>query len=355
MKIGLINLYSSQNLGDAAIYAALQQLLHDHQVAALLNPSQEKLIRDLPIASPKTSCDAYISVGGDIFNNARPWLLTRTFLSNLRQLQKQPAQTLIFGQSIPRSTQSLAFSHLCRTLKKLSSVTVRDEESWQRLIAAGVKAELSYDLAFIHKPIESAVTVARALFASLQLQPERTVLISLRHFDSMYPHDNQRFIAALILLCHRLQETGLKPALLIQSDAEGSDFEIANVISQKVGSVPLIDALNHPKTLKAHQFLQGLLAIAGLAVGVRFHTSVLAMAAGRLPYNLYYSNKGQDLSQRLAVPGCQVKDFKPEEGIAPLVECVGRPFNDDLPRRHLLSAWQNAMNNVGIHSQQQAA
>jgi len=355
MKVGLINLYSSQNIGDAAIYAAFKHLLYYHQLSALISVEQQNLIHDLSVESEQTRCDAYISVGGDIFNNARPWLITRTFLNNIRHLQRQPQRTIVFGQSIPRSTKGLAFRQLCRTFKTLASVTVRDEESWKRLTAAGVNAQLSYDLAFLHQPTDVAKDTARAVLASHHLPPERTVLISLRQFDAMYPHDNKRFADDLVALCQQLTARGLKPALLIQSDAEGSDQVIAHDISQKTGAIPLIDALNHPQNLKPHQFLQGLLAISGLAVGVRFHTSVLAMAAGRMPFNLYYSNKGQDLCNRLAVPGCSVADFQPHQGISPVLECVGRPFNARVPRQNLLTAWHNAMAGLSLPTQQQAA
>lgn len=335
MKIGLINLYSTLNIGDAAIYAALSRVLHGHYVSALADSNRFRAIPSLVVEPETTVCDTYVSVGGDIFNNSRPKFFTRTYLNNLVQLLRHNKRTLVFGQSIPRSCRGLAFNLLCQSLKTLPSVTVRDKESWERLRKAGVDAQLSYDLAFVHRPTMPGIRAAAEVLAYHRLTPERTVLLSLRRFDKLYPHDNKQFVNNMVQLCHMLRSAGLQPALLLQSEAEGDDLEVAKTIAAMVPEIILIDALNHPEKIASYEFLQGLLALAGLAVGVRYHTSVLALAAGRMPFNLYYSNKGQDLCERLAVPGCNLAGFNPQQGIAPLLDCVGQTFNDDPPRKNV--------------------
>lgn len=346
MKIGLINLYSTRNVGDAAIYAAFGKILHDRPLSALSDAKHFGNIQCLSVEPENSYCDAYISVGGDIFNNSRPWLLTRTYLRHLMQLFRHHQQTILFGQSIPRSCQGSAFMLLCQVLKTLPSVTVRDKESWERLRKAGVDAHLSYDLAFVHTPSIDAIRAASEVFASQHLSPERTVLLSLRRFDSLYPHDNHRFVNNMAQLCRQLRAAGLQPALLLQSEAEGDDLAVAKSIGERVPALPFINALNHPKSLASYAFLQGLLALAGLAVGVRYHTSVLALAAGRMPFNLYYSNKGQDLCERLGVTGCDLADFDPQQGIAPLLNCLGQRFNDRQTRQQVQTNLQFALDSV---------
>lgn len=343
MKIGLINLYSTRNAGDAAIYAALVEVLHRHELVALADGALRAQLPGVATAPLHTPCDAYISVGGDIFNNARPWLVTRTFLGNLAQLARHADRTILFGQSIPASCRGLAFLALCKVLKTLPSVTVRDGASLQRLRQAGVDAQLSYDLAFVHRPTPAALSEAAALFDSLRLTPERSVLLSLRGFDAMYPHDNARFIDNMVYLCRMLRNVGLQPALLLQSAAEGDDAAVAQAIVTRIGQLPVIDALAAPPSLASHEFLQGLLALAGLAVAVRYHTAVLALASGRLPYNLYYSNKGRDLSARLGVPGCDLVDFDPNQGIAEMLEMRGRSFADQRTRQSVESQLLSAI------------
>lgn len=345
MKIGLINLYSTRNIGDAAIYAAIKKILHSHQLSALVNGDRFGALPGVTVEPESTTCDAYVSVGGDIFNNNRPKFFTRTFLNNYSQLLRHTNRTILFGQSIPRSCQGLAFKLLCHGLKSLPSVTVRDVESWERLRAAGVNAHLSYDLAFIHRPTIYGIRAAGEIMAHHHLTPEHTVLLSLRRFDRLYPHDNNRFADNMAQLCRMLRSAGLQPVLLVQSEAEGDDLEVAKAIIEKVPGTPFIDALRHPEQITSYEFLQGLLALAGLAVGVRYHTSVLALAAGRMPFNLYYSNKGQDLCDRLAVPGCDLADFNPHQGIGPLLKCVGQSFNDTLPRQSVQEMLPIALQN----------
>jgi polysaccharide pyruvyl transferase WcaK-like protein len=355
MKIGLINLYSTRNIGDAAIYAALTRILHKHDVSALTDSSQFGTLQGAVVEPVNTVCDAYVSVGGDIFNNSRPWLATRTFLGNLTQLMRNNKQTILFGQSIPRSCHGLAFNLLCQGLKTLPSVTVRDKESWERLQKAGVNAHLSYDLAFVHRPTMHGIHAAGEVLSHHRLTPERTVLLSLRRFDMLYPHDNKRFVDNMALLCLMLLNADLQPALLLQSEAEGDDLDVAKAIRDKVPGIPFIDALDHPEQIASYEFLQGLLAIAGLAVGVRYHTSVLALAAGRMPYNLYYSNKGQDLCGRLAVPGCDLADFNPQHGIGALLDCLGQDFDDNLPRASVENSLPQALQSLPAALQLQVA
>lgn len=347
MEIGLINLYSIRNAGDAAIYGALVDMLDDCGFTACIADVQngESLAEKLRVG---TECAGYISVGGDIFNNARPALATRTFLKNVASVCRHQRRTIVFGQSIPRSCKGVSFALLSQILKGLPSVTVRDRESWQRLRNAGIEAQLSFDTAFHHKPRPEAKLFARIVLAEMNLQPERCVLLSLRRFDRLYPHDNDRFIANLASVCRQLESAGLQPALLVQSESEGDDWAVVRSVRAQRPSLPALDALNHPEAFTSYEYLQGLTAIAGLTVGVRYHASVLAMAAGRLPFNLYYSNKGEDLCERLKVPGCDLATFDPEQGIAPLLACVGGTFNDYNVRQRLHADFRLALDSMAI-------
>lgn len=150
MRIGLINAYSTLNLGDAAIYSAFRKLLPGVDLVGCVQderPDPTLGVTFLP-ERPR-NCEAYISVGGDIFNNSREWFVTKAFLMNLAELRHSARHTFLFGQSIPRSCHGLSFFLLQRYFKRLAAVCVRDAESHQRLCAAGVPARLSFDIAFV--------------------------------------------------------------------------------------------------------------------------------------------------------------------------------------------------------------
>ncbi|WP_254449595.1 hypothetical protein [Anabaena sp. UHCC 0253] len=69
LTIGLVNTYSTLNIGDAAIYSALTALASEAEVVAQFQDSVPDYIPGLQIVPQIRHCDAYISVGGDIFTH----------------------------------------------------------------------------------------------------------------------------------------------------------------------------------------------------------------------------------------------------------------------------------------------
>ena len=69
--------------------------------------------------------------------------LTRRFIAQLGELAAAPPQRcFLFGQSVPGSCRGLAFGLLAHALRRLSTVTLRDEASWRKLRAAGAREDL---------------------------------------------------------------------------------------------------------------------------------------------------------------------------------------------------------------------
>jgi len=289
MKIGLINVYSTRNLGDSAIYSALAKLSPDGQVLAQLQETNPVPTSGLKIVDSLSNCDAYISVGGDIFNNARQWFITKQFLKNLQMLRYESDKTIVFNQSIPSSCHGFSFKLLAWHFKRLAAVVVRDEESYKRLHHANVAVRLSYDTAFALSSNQVAEEAARQALNSLDIDPEKAAIISVRSFDNMYRHNNNEFVKNIIKLCSQLEKRGHQTVLVIQSDAMGADNDnqIIRLISQAVPAVKVLNLIQNSGKLAAWEFLIGLLAICRLVIGVRYHTSVLRLAANRMPFNFY--------------------------------------------------------------------
>jgi polysaccharide pyruvyl transferase WcaK-like protein len=348
--IGLINTYSTLNIGDAAIYSALTTLAGNVQVVAQFQDVVPEFIPGLQIVPQLPACEAYVSVGGDIFNNAREGLITKTFLGNLWQLRRAPQRTFLFGQSIPRSCHGISFQALSWCLRRLAAVCVRDAESYQRLVQAGVPAILSYDSAFALEVSEAGKVAARQVFQTLQVDPTVTTLISLRSFDAMYGHDNQRFLGQLVGLCQRLWEKGEQPVLLIQSQAYGTDndLDMAAAIVQQVPQTKIFDPFAVTPSLPRWQLVMGALAIARQIVAIRYHTAVLALASGRVPFNLYYSNKGRDLTQRLSIPGVSLEQFHPETEMGRIVATGTTHFDHAQLRQQVQQDFQTCWGRVGL-------
>ncbi|UKP00316.1 polysaccharide pyruvyl transferase family protein [Nostoc sp. UHCC 0870] len=346
LTIGLVNTYSTLNIGDAAIYSALTALADDAQVVAKFQDLEPEDIPGLQLVPEMRQCDGYISVGGDIFNNARESLITKAFIRNLLQLQRSPQKTFLFGQSIPRSCHGLSFQALAFCLRRLAAVCVRDAQSHQRLTQAGVSAILSFDVAFTLSVSETAKQTAREILQTLEIEPETAALISLRAFDSMYSHDNQKFQHQLITLSRNCQKQGYQPVLLIQSKAYGADNDlaVAEQIAQQVPGLKIFNPFGVTNTIPTWQLVMGALAISRLIVAIRYHTAVLALASGRTPFNLYYSNKGKDLTQRLDIPGCNLKDFNPDNCMDAIAATATTTFNHQTIRQQVQQDFHQCYN-----------
>lgn len=347
MRTSLINAYSTRNVGDAAIYHALATLQASREpVACQLLEARPQTIPGVAFQdeAPRDS-DLYISVGGDIFNNARPGFITRNFVSGLSSLASVPAhKTIVFGQSIPRSCRSLAFRLLTRRLRKLASVTVRDEESWRRLTGAGVVAQLSYDAAFVLKPSEPGTAAAHVRLAQAGVTPARAAVLSIRGFDAMYPTDNREFLEKISALCKAFTARGLTPVVLMQSFAGGSDNDQA-MLDQLVSRVPTvrcIDPFASAYRARPWETAIGVLGLAKVAVAVRYHTAVFRALSGRSPYNLYYSNKGEDLVSRLGMPGTSIQAFDPTRDIDAIMRTAEQRFDIDAIRAELKKDFEAA-------------
>lgn len=335
MRVDLINTYSSDNLGDAAIYAALGMLLGDAE-----------LNWDRPLggrtgggdaARRESPADVRVSVGGDIFNNARPRLITRAFAANLATLRAGPPErTILFGQSVPRSCHSLSFQLLARQLRRLASVCVRDVESHARLREAGVDASLSWDTAFALEPSAEGRGAAEVLFGAQGLDPGRVALMSVRSFNGMYRHDAGAFLTRMIRLCDLLEARGHQPAILIQSraDASDSDLEVAAAVQRARPGVCLLDPFSVSGIIP-WQVAAGALGLARIVVAVRYHTAVLRALSGRGSYSLYYSNKGEDLVTRAGMAGCDLAAFDAARELQAIEASASHDVDIDRIRRQV--------------------
>ncbi|MBW4531392.1 MAG: polysaccharide pyruvyl transferase family protein [Aphanothece saxicola GSE-SYN-MK-01-06B] len=343
MRIGLINAYSTLNLGDAAIYSAFRKLLPDVELVGCVqdeHPDATLGVTFLP-ERPR-NCAVYVSVGGDIFNNSREWFVTKAFLKNLAELRHSPKHTILFGQSIPRSCHGLSFLLLQRYFKRLAAVCVRDAESFERLCAAGVQARLSYDIAFVLENSPLAEATARQCLDRLGIDPSQAAVLSVRGFDSMYGHDNGAFVAKISQLSVELTGAGLRPIVLIQSGAYGSDndLEVAAAIQQRAPGTAILNPFVTDAAVPSWQLAMALFALVDSVIAVRFHTAVLALAAGRVPYHLHYSNKGRDLCRRLDLPGCDLASLDPSSALEAILANRGRPFDHRPVREQVRSDFQ---------------
>jgi polysaccharide pyruvyl transferase WcaK-like protein len=335
MTVALLNMYSTRNLGDAAIYAAIADMVPGGRVSGALVEHHPTRINGLRHAADIESCDAYVSVGGDIFNNARPRLVTRRFLQNVSALRRSPASTMLFGQSIPRSCRNLALRYLSSSLKNLPHVAVRDVESHDKLTRLGVAAHLTFDTAFALPPQTSARSQALQLYAEAGLKPEKTALVSLRNQSSLYASNGGE--RQILQIAQALAARGHQIGLLIQADGDDADtdWKLARSIQAAVPSARVLNPFEVAGNDEPWAVASAVLGLANVVVAVRYHAAVLRMVEGRQPFVLHYSNKGEDLCSRLGQPGNALGDGEIASLVQRVESTAGKSFDNTSTRRHV--------------------
>lgn len=343
-QFDLISTYSTRNLGDAAIMRALASLVPGGTANVALD-------RDKELHSPGLAFDGMhpgntrISVGGDIFNNARPRFVTRSFLAKLAELGRDPRRTISFGQTIPASCEGLSLKMLTFVLRRIASVTVRDTESYSMLRAAGVNVALSWDAAFVTEPTVQSVARAGAMLDRHGLKPDRTALVSVRPFDAMYPADQHAVDRTLSDIAKALLERGHHVGLVIQSDVASWDEDRSSAarIASSDARIKIIDCLQDREDPDPVATLTALLNLANIAIGVRYHTTVLRLAGGRAPFNLFYSRKGEDLQRRLGLAGCHISQAGTKAAIDAIEATASSAFDPAAIRRDIRHHFAEAL------------
>ena len=328
--LGLINAYSSRNLGDAAIMTAIANMAPSGHAVVALAEKRPLPLKRVGFRGALEDCEHFVSVGGDIFNNARPRLVTRSFLANVGELARHRRNAIVFGQTLPASCRGPSLALLASVLRRTRAVVVRDRESHRILRSRGVEAELSFDAAFALAPQVEDIRAAAAWLEAQGLMPTKLALLSVRPFDALYPQDSERFVARMARLAGMLADRGLQVGVLIQAAVGESDgdHEIAARIVAAEPRTRVVDCLADEGT--AHDpvgRLMGVMALAEIVVAVRYHAAVLRLAAGRMPYHMPYSRKGADLTARLDLPGASVKALDPVAQIDDIVATAAMAFD----------------------------
>jgi polysaccharide pyruvyl transferase WcaK-like protein len=202
---------------------------------------------------------------------------------------------------------------------------------------------LSYDTAFALPPQLQSRTMAQELFDTAGLDPASTIFVSLRNQSSMYAANNGERQILDIVRC--LVQRGHQVGLLIQAqgDAADTDWTLAKTILTQVPKAKIFNPFLVQDGVEPWSVLTAALGMARGVVAVRYHAAVLRMIEGKQAYVLYYSNKGEDLCQRLKQPGSMLGEMDVQALVQDIEKTIDRPFDAEMVQDHVKSSFARAV------------
>ena len=311
MKVLISGYYGFGNLGDEALLAGLLAGLHDrghHPIVLSGNPALTSVMHRvrathrLSGALPTLlECDALISGGGGLLQDATSTRSLRYYLTLIRAARAFRKRVVVFGQSLgPLSPNG--WQRVTRALGPVA-VAVRDSHSQRQLAEHGITAELVADTALL-------------LYKIPVDRPHRqttgpTLLIPRSGFPDI--------TAALADVARALTTENITVAVLPLHPEQ--DEQDAETIARAAGGADILMASTPHEAL-------GYIATSRYVISARLHGLILAAAAFRNFCGLIYDPKVAAFLHEADAPAFS----PPIDSQALITTALERP---DVPRRAL--------------------
>lgn len=296
MRVVVSGYFGAGNVGDEAVLAAMLALLEPRLTDAEFtilsqNPHQTQRlhgVRSVPRIGPKmleavAGADLFLSGGGSLIQDATSARSALYYLGVLALATVLSRRTMVFAQGVGPVRRRWIRALACQVLNRVDLLTVRDEDSRQRLQEFGVRqrADLVADPVFALEPASPEQVRA---FGDLNDRPR--IGLALREWG-----DN-RYLSPLIEATTALQkDTGAEVVVLAFHPAR--DLSICRRAAEAVGGRVVADL--SPREMMA---IVGMLDV---VVGVRLHALICAVARGVAPVGLSYDPKVDGLFRRIGV------------------------------------------------------
>jgi len=246
--------------------------------------------------------DYHLVAGNDLFENSRPQLINRHFLSNLKQFKQHDSRTILISQTVSDYEQGLKFRILCNRLKNISTIIVKDQKSYNLLQDKGItQTQLSFDIRFLLEPSTFALMEAYQTIQNRQPSLKKCCLITLPE-----PNQKQNIIPSNIAkkitsTCQQVISIGLTPMILFQP-SEHTHLIITQDIKDKLSDICFIDSTQHNPLITDYDFLQALLHVSKYKITSNYLSTIFAVTTGFKPLTFYASELEHDLIKRLKLP-----------------------------------------------------
>lgn len=290
----LCGYYGKGNGGDEALLASLLQMLPEHVTPLVLsgNPDEtrdrygvETCDRSSPLAVLQAlrQSDAFIWGGGSLIQDATSTLSPLYYGGLMALAQQLGLRTIAWAQGIGPLKRPFTRALARRTFAGCTAVSVRDRGSAALLSDWQVSCILAPD------PVWA---LDAAPVPGLWDLPAPRVAVTLRSHPQLTATRLANLTRALIDF-----QKATQTCILLVPFQRTQDLAIAQAIQPQLPGANQILCLEDPKALK------GVFRGVEMAIGMRYHSLIMAAAEGCRCFALSYDPKVSKLMAELAMPG----------------------------------------------------
>jgi polysaccharide pyruvyl transferase CsaB len=297
-QVVLCGYYGAGNGGDEALLASMLEILPPNVKPLVLsaNPKQTTARygvaaidrKSLTVISALRSSQALILGGGSLIQDVTSVRSALYYAGLVGLAQQFGLKTIAIGQGIGPLNQQITQWVAQRAFGACSALSVRDKAS------AFILQDWSISCMMAPDPVWN---LAAAPLPALAELPTPRIAITLREHRDLTPACLQMLTQALI----ELQQTTNSLVLIVPFQA--SDLPIAQQVHAQMPSHSQILVLEDPRQLKGA--FQGV----HLAIGMRYHSLIMAAAENCRCFALSYDPKIDQLMEDLEIPGWQIANI----------------------------------------------
>ena len=290
--------YGQGNGGDEALLQSLLQMLPEQVRPIVLSAKPEETsqryeVETCPhrsafsILQALSQSDCFIWGGGSLMQDVTS-LASPVYYAGLMALAQQKGlKTIAWAQGIGPLRHPLTRWMTKKVLLNCTAASVRDNASAQLLKDWQINPIIAPD------PVWALEAKSVNILSDL---PAPRIAVNLRQ----HPHLNQQRLDNLTQALIDLQKA-TQACILLLPFQPSKDRAIADFIARKLpGSVRVI-SLENPRELK------GLFEGVKMTIGMRYHSLIMAAAAGSSCFSISYDPKVSQLMKELKLPGWELE------------------------------------------------
>ena len=290
--------YGKGNGGDEALLVSLLQMLPKSVKPIVLsgNPAQTRQRYGVdscdrrstfPILRALRQSDLFIWGGGSLMQDATSFASPFYYAGLMALAQQRGLKTIAWAQGIGPLKRSLTRSMTKQTLQGCTGVSVRDRASAQLVT--------DWQIPFVLAPDPVWALEAKSVKGLWDL-PAPRVAVTLRSHPQLTPQRLAHLTQALVDF-----QKATRTCILLVPFQPAQDGAIARDIASQLSEPHHIISLEDPRELK------GLFRGVEMAIGMRYHSLIMAAAEECRCFALSYDPKVTQLMKELNLPGWELE------------------------------------------------